>query len=106
MPDFPGTSSAIIDGDFKLIAWHDGRRELFNLRYDIGETRNLAENDSGRAQRMFEQLAKWRWQNIPARYDPRMNPSFDSSKTGALPLASGCVPFTRDAPGCPPVSSP
>jgi hypothetical protein len=28
MPVFPGPSSAIIDGDFKLIAWHDGRREI------------------------------------------------------------------------------
>jgi hypothetical protein len=54
----------------------------------------------------FPLLAQWRWQHIPARYDTRLNPSFDSSKPGALSLSSGCVPFTRGAPGCPPSPSP
>ncbi|MYG01184.1 MAG: sulfatase [Acidobacteriia bacterium] len=38
-----GATSTIKRGDWKLVYWHvDGRKELFNLRADIGETRNLA----------------------------------------------------------------
>ncbi len=38
-----GATSTIRRGDWKLVYWHvDGRKELFNLRADIGETSNLA----------------------------------------------------------------
>jgi hypothetical protein len=82
------------------MAWHDGRRELFNLRDDIGEPGNLAENDSELAQRMFGQLAQWRWQQIPARYDTRLNPTFEITSPGTHSLPDGGVPFTRGAAGC------
>ena len=101
-----GPSSAIIEGDFKLIAWHDGRRELFNLRDDIGENRNLAESKPEPAQKLLDQLAQWRWQNIPPRYDTRINPSFDATAPGAHPLPAGRTPFSRGAPGCPPSPNP
>jgi len=32
--------TALIDGDWKLIEWSDGRRSLFNLRSDISESRD------------------------------------------------------------------
>ena len=36
-------SAAVRDGDWKLIEWYeDGSLELFNLRDDIGETKDLA----------------------------------------------------------------
>ena len=45
-------SSAIREGDFKLIEFFEdgGRVELYNLRDDPGETRNLAKTLPGKAQ--------------------------------------------------------
>jgi arylsulfatase A-like enzyme len=41
-----GAASAIRKGDWKLIYYHlDQRMELFNLKDDIGETKNLAEEN-------------------------------------------------------------
>ena len=41
-----GATSTIRRGDWKLVYWHvDGRKELFNLRSDIGEQRNLASDE-------------------------------------------------------------
>lgn len=84
------TPAAIIrDGDFKLIEffgdWFDpdgryvpGHRiELFNLRDDLGETRNLAAAEPRRAAEMRERLRAW-MKSIPvpvpgpnSRYDPK-----------------------------------
>ena len=46
-----GPACAIRQGDYKLIYWYeDGRKELYNIHTDIGETHNLAET--------FPQLTK------------------------------------------------
>ena len=38
-----GTTSAIRKGDYKLVYYYEtGKRELFNITNDIGETRDLA----------------------------------------------------------------
>jgi arylsulfatase A len=53
--------SAIRDGDWKLIEFHqDGRRELFNLREDISETRNLVEKEPAIVKRMAVRLNEWK----------------------------------------------
>ncbi len=39
----PGPYSIIRQGDWKLIKFYEGQRELFHLGDDLGETRNLAE---------------------------------------------------------------
>ncbi len=53
--------SAIREGDWKLIEWlDDGSVELYNLAADLGEEKNLAPSDKGRAQSMRERLARWR----------------------------------------------
>ena len=39
----PGPYSIIRDGDWKLIKWYEGPIALFNLKDDLGETTNLAE---------------------------------------------------------------
>ena len=39
-----GATCTIRQGDFKLIYWYeDGRKELYNIRTDIGETNNIVE---------------------------------------------------------------
>ena len=62
-------------GDFKLIEFfEDGRRELYNLRQDIGEDRDLAAADPQRAGSMQRMLADWR-QSVDARL-PMPNPDW------------------------------
>ena len=54
-------SGAVRDGPWKLIEWfEDGRVELFHLRSDPGETRDLSTNESTRAERMLYALQDWR----------------------------------------------
>jgi arylsulfatase A-like enzyme len=52
---------AIRDGDWKLIEWYeDGKLELFNLKDDLGETKNLAENNPAKVKALREKLVAWR----------------------------------------------
>jgi arylsulfatase A-like enzyme len=49
------------DGDWKLIEWYeDGRRELYNLRDDPGELRDLAATNPDRLSNLTARLATWR----------------------------------------------
>ncbi|MBS0206138.1 MAG: sulfatase [Planctomycetes bacterium] len=52
---------AVRDGDWKLIEWYeDGSLELFNLRDDLGETKNLAASLPDKVQELQAKLAAWR----------------------------------------------
>lgn len=52
---------AIRQGDFKLIEFYEqGRRELYNVVKDIGESTNLIDQDPQRAEQMGTKLAAWR----------------------------------------------
>jgi arylsulfatase A-like enzyme len=52
--------SAIRKGDWKLIRWYEsGKEELFNLRNDIGEHKNLMEQEPKLAKSLAKQLDKW-----------------------------------------------
>jgi len=54
---------AIHAGDFKLLEFFEsGAVELYNLRDDIGETRNLANQSPAKAQELRSKLAAWRTQ--------------------------------------------
>jgi arylsulfatase A-like enzyme len=69
----PGCS--VRDGDYKLIEWfEDGRLALYNLREDIGETRNRVDAEPETARRLHQQLTAWRDQ-IEAII-PRPNPDY------------------------------
>jgi hypothetical protein len=47
-------------GDWKLIErYEDGRVHLFNVRDDVGETKDLAEREPARVQAMRERLHAW-----------------------------------------------
>ena len=65
---------AVRDGDWKLIEWYeDGRLELFNLRDDIGEQKNLAAAMPEKARELQKMLADWRrtvGAQMPARKEP------------------------------------
>ncbi|RPI08721.1 MAG: DUF4976 domain-containing protein, partial [Acidobacteriales bacterium] len=69
-------AGAIRDGDWKLIEFYeDGSLELYNLRDDIGEKRNLAAREPKRAAAMHEKLKRWR-SNVDAAM-PSPNPNYD-----------------------------
>jgi arylsulfatase A-like enzyme len=53
--------SAVRQGDYKLIErFEDGSVELYNLRQDIGETKNLAGELPDRAGQLRQKLDEWR----------------------------------------------
>lgn len=69
----PGAS--VRDGDWKLIEFfEDGRLELYNLREDIGETRNLAAGQPARVRDLHATLTAWR-QRVEAKI-PQPNPDW------------------------------
>jgi arylsulfatase A-like enzyme len=54
-------SSAIRDGDYKLIDWYDrGYTELFNINEDPGEHINLADTETAVAGALYTKLNNWR----------------------------------------------
>ena len=63
---FPG--AAIRQGDWKLIErFEDGRVQLFNLRDDLSERRDLAAQDSTRVARMRQRLHDW-YRQVGAKF--------------------------------------
>jgi len=69
----PGSS--VRAGDYKLIEFfEDGRLELYDLREDIGENRNLAEEKPGLTARLKGMLEEWRVR-VEARI-PEPNPEY------------------------------
>ncbi len=70
--------SLIQSGDWKLMEFlEDGRLELYNLRDDIGETKNLATEMPDKAKNLHARLVAWRTQinaPMPTKNDPNAPP--------------------------------
>ncbi|MBT5928370.1 MAG: sulfatase [Verrucomicrobia bacterium] len=63
---FPG--GAIRSGDWKLIErFEDGQTHLYNLRHDLGETEDLANQYPERTNEMRKDLHAW-YQNVDAKF--------------------------------------
>lgn len=80
-PHYHHTSpaGAIRAGDFKLIEYfEDGKLELYNLKSDFGETRNLADSLPRKTAELHELLNKWRKQ-VDAKM-PTVNPKHNPAK--------------------------
>jgi arylsulfatase A-like enzyme len=68
-------AGAVRAGEWKLIEWfEDGAVELYNLREDISESRDLAVEMPERAAALRSMLADWR-REVDARM-PRPNPDY------------------------------
>jgi arylsulfatase A-like enzyme len=66
-PHFLGgrSAGAVRQGRWKLIDFYDtGESELYDLRADLGETHNLANEQPARAAKMKAMLAEWRSRTI------------------------------------------
>jgi arylsulfatase A-like enzyme len=89
-------SGAVRKGDWKLIEFYeDGRLELFDLRTDPGERRNLIKAEPRRAGELHALLRKWR-ESVNASM-PLPNPNYDPGKaqqglTGAEPPTAPVLP--------------
>jgi arylsulfatase A-like enzyme len=69
-------AGAIREGDYKLIEFYeDGRVELFHLKDDIGERRNLARQEARKAADLRAKLQRWR-EAVNAEM-PKANPAYD-----------------------------
>ncbi|MEZ5940467.1 MAG: sulfatase [Planctomycetaceae bacterium] len=76
-------ASAIRAGDWKLLEFlEDGHVELYNLRDDVSETTNLAENKVEFTKQLKQRLADWR-ERVGAAM-PRQNPDFDPSRADEI----------------------
>ena len=73
--------SLIQSGDWKLMEFlEDGRLELYNLRDDIGETKNLAHQMPDKAKELHTRLVAWR---------KEVNAPLPTKNNGAAPAAKG-----------------
>jgi len=70
-------AGAVRQGDWKLIEFfEDGRLELYNLKDDVGETKNLAGALPDRAKDLERLLAEWR-RSVGAPVPTQKNPKYD-----------------------------
>ncbi len=70
----PGPYSIVRAGDWKLIRWYEGQVELYNLKDDLGETKNVVREQSDKASELDAMLSK-ELNRIGAKM-PRPNPDF------------------------------
>lgn len=71
-------AGAVRDGDWKLVEqYEDNSLELYNLKDDIGETKNLASAEPARTAELSAKLKAWR-ASVGARM-PTPNPQFDAA---------------------------
>ena len=70
---------AVRAGDFKLLEFfEDGRRELYNLKEDVGERRDLASAMPEKVKELHGKLVEWRKQvgaKMPTKNEPRKGPA-------------------------------
>ena len=84
-----GADCAILDGDWKLIETADGKRSLYQLAKDPGETMDLFTQDSEIAQHLGAKLAEVK-KDLPAvRARPRRGPGGAGSGQGRPPPPGG-----------------
>jgi len=71
-------------GDWKLIEFfEDGRLELYNLKDDIAESKNLAEKMPEKAKELHQRLVAWR-KAINATVPTERNPQYDPNAPRGL----------------------
>ena len=74
--------SAVRSRDWKLLEYYEDKRvELFNLKEDLGETTDLANQHPERTAQLRKQLQHWR-KKVGAQ-EPRPNPEFRPRKSGS-----------------------
>jgi arylsulfatase A-like enzyme len=78
LPSAP--SSAIREGDWKLIFDWSGVLRLYNIAEDPFEKNELSEAMPEKAEMLFRKLNDWIDENVAVKYTPAINPDYDPSK--------------------------
>lgn len=83
--------SLIHQGDWKLMEFlEDGRLELYNLRDDLGETKNLVREQPDKARELHEKLIRWRTEvkaPMPTKNEGNNEPAKKPRKRNAKPAS-------------------
>lgn len=58
--------ASIVSGDWKMIKYHSGKYEMFNIKNDIAEKDNLIDKDLKQAKLLKKKLNKWEKKAVPA----------------------------------------
>jgi arylsulfatase A-like enzyme len=75
-------AGAVRTGDWKLIEWFEsGRLELYNLKDDIGETKNLADDRPEKLDELHATMVAWR-RAVDAPIPTTPNPKYDPNAKG------------------------
>jgi arylsulfatase A-like enzyme len=83
-------AGAIRDGDWKLQEFfEDGRLELYNLRDDIGQKKNLTSEQPAKAKELHDKLLAWRKEINAPMPTPNLNIEKPSAETDASPTKKG-----------------
>jgi arylsulfatase A-like enzyme len=78
-PQYPSPHGAIRQGDWRLVEFYeDGRAELYNLKDDAGEAKDLAAERPDKARELRKKLAQWR--DAVGAQMPAPNPNYEPSK--------------------------
>lgn len=81
-------ASAIHSGDWKLIEFYEGDTvELYNLKEDLAESKNLATQEPARVKALKAELAEWR-KKVNAQM-PVPNPNYDPARATELAKGKG-----------------
>lgn len=78
LPSAP--SSAIREGDWKLIFDWSGAMRLYNIVQDPYELKDQSEQRPEKALALFTKLNDWIDANVEVKYTPALNPNYDASK--------------------------
>jgi len=82
-------ASSMIKGDWKLIhAFEDDSLRLFDLKSDLGETKNLATSRPDLAQKLFAELQAWQ-KDVKAPIPTQRNAAFDPNAKSEKGKAKG-----------------
>jgi len=86
--------TAVREGDLKLLQFHeDGRFELYDLRQDLGETKNLADSRPEDRARLAAKIEQWR-KDVGAQM-PSANPKHDPAKAWETQRRGARTPANR-----------
>jgi arylsulfatase A-like enzyme len=76
--------SVVIADDYKLVSYHHGQFQLFDLASDPKERYDVADRFPGTLARLYEALHEWELQ-IPSRYRTQPNPAYRPDAPSQLP---------------------
>lgn len=74
-----GQQWAMREGDWKLMSM-GGAPALYNLKSDIGESKDLSHSESARTEKMGAAWEAWNRNNLPARWTPQQAPGQKKKK--------------------------